>query len=418
MKMLRGKHHYKSYKELCAALGIEPAPRGLQREAQKGNIQKTYQITVQPNNSIDLLRIPVKAAERQKKLDRGRIRVVDGREVDLGSNLLYQDTCIDQLILFRALTTKGKTNTKEGFVTSCFDRTKLFRELLTRGRLVSEARKYSVESMNIVHELVVSRLYSMVNTRLERFKKKEYIDLHRFYQLKNGEEASIEDVQPYVEQALRKMGLKTEFQAYANKQTREKFLELRSDYYEQDYGKKILCKRFIINPLLELDAWECHVGYDDTITYLTNRDIQIILTSFFDIFREKAIFDLENTIKPKLGKGRPSQTQEKMRQVKKEHVEEIKEIISTYCAYMNTPLEREKQKAFYSISELAGYYGDEITFPLSLGPTDDEKSELLTKYEDGDTMDCYDEVNRGDKHQYDFYALSNMTEKSGQDEGL
>ena len=61
MKMLRGKHHYKSYKELCAALGIEPAPRGLQREAQKGNIQKTYQITVQPNNSIDLLRIPVKA---------------------------------------------------------------------------------------------------------------------------------------------------------------------------------------------------------------------------------------------------------------------------------------------------------------------------------------------------------------------
>ena len=52
------------------------------------------------------------------------------------------------------------------------------------------------------------------------------------------------------------------------------------------------------------------------------------------------------------------------------------------------------------------------------GPADDEKSELLTKYEDGDTMDNYDEVNRGDKHQYDFYALSNMTEKSGQDEGL
>ena len=55
---------------------------------------------------------------------------------------------------------------------------------------------------------------------------------------------------------------------------------------------------------------------------------------------------------------------------------------------------------------------------MSLGPTDDEKSELLTKYEDGDTMDNYDEVNRGDKHQYDFYALSNMTEKSDQDEEL
>ena len=55
---------------------------------------------------------------------------------------------------------------------------------------------------------------------------------------------------------------------------------------------------------------------------------------------------------------------------------------------------------------------------MSLGPTDDEKSELLTKYEDGDTMDNYDEVNRGDKHQNDFYALSNMTEKSDQDEEL
>lgn len=412
MKNLRGRHHYKNYKELCAALDIVPAPRGSKREAQKQKIQAMYQMTVQPNNSIDLQRIPVKQAERQKKLDHGQIRIIDGMEVDLGSNLVYKHTCIDQLILFRALTTQDRTNTKEGFVISCFDRTKLFRELLARGALLSETQKYSVESMNLVHELVVSRLYSMVNTRLSRYEEKEYIRLQRFYLLKSGEEASIEEVQPYVDKALHEMKLKTEFQAYANKATREKFLELRSSYYEEDYKEKILCKRFVIEPLLDLDVGDFYTGYDDAIVGLTNRDIQIILTSFFDIFREKAIFDFENSTKLKLGKGRPSKKQMMLSSLSKEQVEEVKEIINTYCAYVNTPLKKEDQQAFYSIEELADYYGDEIKFPLSLGLSDYEAEELLMKYEDGDNLRRYDEVDGGDKKQYDFYALSNLTEES------
>ena len=88
MKKLRGKHHYKSYKELCAALDIDPAPRGQKREKQKRSIAKLYQMEVRANNSIDLTRIPQKKATRQDKLDRGQIRVIDGMEVDLGSNLL------------------------------------------------------------------------------------------------------------------------------------------------------------------------------------------------------------------------------------------------------------------------------------------------------------------------------------------
>ena len=88
MKKPRGKHHYKSYKELCAALAIEPDPRGSEREKQKKRIAKLYQIDIRANNSIDLTRIPQKKATRQDKLDRGQIRVIDGMEVDLGSNLL------------------------------------------------------------------------------------------------------------------------------------------------------------------------------------------------------------------------------------------------------------------------------------------------------------------------------------------
>lgn len=57
MKKLRGKHHYKSYKELCAALDIDPAPRGQKREKQKRSIAKLYQMEVRANNSIDLILI-------------------------------------------------------------------------------------------------------------------------------------------------------------------------------------------------------------------------------------------------------------------------------------------------------------------------------------------------------------------------
>lgn len=410
MKKLRGKHHYKSYKELCAALAIKPAPRGPEREKQKKSIAKLYQMDVRANNSIDLTRIPQEKATRQDKLDRGQIRVIDGREVDLGSNLLYQDTHIDQLILFRALMAKDRIDTKEGFVISCFDRTKFFRELLDRDSL--ESGNYSVDSIHLVHDLVVSRLFSMVNTRLARFEKKGYIRTRRYYLLKGDDEASIEEVQPYVNQALKEMGLKSEFQAYVNKDRRDEFLDLRSCLYQENGGKAIIGKKFHIEPLIDLQPWETYEDEDGTIiASLTNKDIQIILTSFFDIFREKAVYDFEKTTRPKEGKQGFSLKQMEERKRRKEHFEEVAKIINTYCAYMNKPADDEAQ-AFYSIKELEEYYGDTIDFSTALDYSHDTDE---SKYEEGDTSNLYDEVDGDDKQQYNFYALSNLTEEENYD---
>ena len=44
---------------------------------------------------------------------------------------------------------------------------------------------------------------------------------------------------------------------------------------------------------------------------------------------------------------------------------------------------------------------------MSHGPIDQED---LRKFEEGDTLAWYDEVNRNGKDEYDYYALSNMTE--------
>lgn len=410
MKKLRGKHHYKSYKELCAALDIDPAPRGQEREKQKRSIAKLYQMDVHANNSIDLTRIPQKKATRQDKLDQGQIRVIDGREVDLGSNLLYQDTCIDQLILYRALMAKDRIDTKEGFVISCFDRTKFFRELLDRDSL--ESGNYSVESIHLVHELVVSRLFAMVNTRLARFEEKGYIRTRRYYLLKGNSEASIEEVQPYVNQALKEMKLKREFQAYANKDCREKFLDLRSSLYERNGGRPIISKKFHIEPLIHLEARDSYEDEDGmVIADLTNKDIQIILTSFFDIFREKAIYDFEKKTNPKNAKTRVSLDYIRECKFRKEHFEEVAEIVNTYCAYMNRPI-NDIAQAFYSIKELEEYYGETIDFSIALDYSHDTDE---TKYEEGDVADFYDEIDGDGKKQYNFYTLSNLTEEENAD---
>ena len=415
MKQLRGEHHFKSYKEMCAALGIDPAPRGDKREAQKRDIQKTYRMTVQKNNSIDLERITKdmrKQEERQRRMEKGQIKVIDGREVDLESNLLYQDTHIDQLILFRAYGAEDKINTKEGFVISCFDRTKLFKELLKRDGL--ECSKYSAASLQLAHELIISRLYAMVNTRLARFEKSGYIRIDRYYLLKGNYEASIEEVQPSVNKALKEMGLKSEFQAYISKERRDQFLELRNDFYYEETGDSILCKRFEIHPLVPIEE-AC--GEDDLVPDLSNKDIQIILTAFFDVFRERALYSIDRLAAARIWKNKADKARNENWE---KYQEEVKEIVRTYCAYMNNPLHDEPQ-AFYSIDELQEYYenlGESITaldyahIPDYAKYSEDAQREYLDqiKYAQGDQTSDYDEVNKKGKDDYDFYALSNMTE--------
>ena len=403
MKLLRGKHHYKSYQEMCKALEIEPAPRGTKRETQKQELQKTYRMTVQKNGSIDLERITKEQRAYEEKVKREQIKVIDGREVDLGSNLCYRDTYIDEYILYRALNASGRTDTKQGFLIFCFDRTKFFRELLRRDSL--ECADYSKESLHLVHDLVIDRLNAMVNTLLKRYEEKGYIQTEHFYELKNIGVAWVEDVQPSVDRALKELGLKSEYMAYKSKERRNEFIGLRDRYYKEESGKEIAGKRFCIEPLIELGS---EAAEKEGITALTNKDIQIILTRFFDIFREKAIYDIDQELAQTWETHKIGSPARARKRSLREHEDEVKEIIRTYCAYMNTPFQGPQQ-AFYSIEELEDYYGSNADFStaLSHGPIDQED---LRKFEEGDTLAWYDEVNRNGKDEYDYYALSNMTE--------
>ena len=409
MKKLRGKHHYKSYQELCEALGITPAPRGERREQQKKEIQETYRMTVQANHSIDLERRDKKEEAHRQKLDSGQIRVIDGREVDLGSNRLYQDTSIADLILYRALTAEGKISTKEGFLLSCFERTRFFRELLTRGG--SACAQFSLESLHLAHELVIRRLYAMVNGQLRQFENQGWIRCDRYYLLKGNDEAELEEVRPAVEAALRAMGLRREFQAFTDRERRDRFIHLRNRIFQDMTGKEILCKRFEITPLIPPE----HENY----LVLTNKDIQIILTCFFDVFREKVCYDIDRARRSRFGKCSSLSRMQRQRHLEA-CAEEVKEIVQTYCAYVNKPL-HDEPTAFYSIQELQDYYENLGTACTALDYTQIPDYEACLSpealaqlreemiYEEGDTQLDYDEVNRNGKGDYDYYALSNMT---------
>lgn len=261
----------------------------------------------------------------------------------------------------------------------------------------------------------------MVNTRIKRFEEKGYLSVNKYYLLQGGQEASLEEVQPAVDRALETMGLKREFQAYANKELRNQFLDLRDDFYYAQTEEHILCKRFEIHALVPIEE-ACEEG--EAVPDLTNKDIQIILTSFFDIFREKLLFDIEQQINTRIWKKRTSvAARNRIKQLQRRE-QEVKEIVQTYCAYMNNPLHKEP-RAFYSLDELQDYYQNlgETGTALDYDHIPDyakqieeqpESAQDLLKYEMGDQTGAYDEISRNGKDLYDFYKLSNMADKRGE----
>jgi len=122
------------------------------------------------------------------------------------------------------------------------------------------------------------------------------------------------------------------------------------------------------------------------------------------------IFDFERSLKPVLGKSCPKKATEEERQRCIKHADEVREIVNTYCAYMNNPLYDEAQ-AFYSIKELEDYYGETIEFRTALNHTQSLESE---KFENGDISHDYNEVDGDGKKQYDFYVLSNLAEEDAE----
>ena len=84
MKLLRGKHSFKNYQELCAALEIDPAKRGSGRDKQKEEIRKEFFLTENKNGTYSI--------EKKTKADRAKATEI--RTLTIISNLWRLQTMI------------------------------------------------------------------------------------------------------------------------------------------------------------------------------------------------------------------------------------------------------------------------------------------------------------------------------------
>lgn len=367
-------------------LDIEPAPRGEKREAQKAEIQQHYKMQIHRNKSITLTPL----TEKSNKIASGQIVVIDGKEVDLCSNSLYKTTHIDEYILHMALMKSQHINTKQGFVINCFKSMRLFKELLARHD-DTERAKYQPGSLNLVDEYVMRRLSAMVDNRLKRFGNEGFIKVHSYYQLKGGGEADIESVKFALSQALDEMGLRTEYQAYAYKETRERFLELRNHIFRQETGKELLAKRMEIEPLI--------YDEDELAKYhMINMDCMVTLTAFYDIFREKVCYDLQH---PRTGR-KSSENARKFAEKRLKYGKEAREIIQEYCVYETSPIDKSLRETFDCLDDIPNWKNKVDTFYEDMAGD-------ITKLEKNpdDLPTEYDETDSSQKDEYNFYALAN-----------
>ena len=395
MKILRKQRKFASYKEMCKALDIMPAPRGSQREVQREEIQKHYEMKVQKNKSIILNPL----TEKGERIKNGQLVIIDGNEVDLCSKSLYCNTHINDYILYVALSKSNYINTKEGVVINCFKSMRLFKTLLLRGN-INELSKYKAGSLNLVNEYVIRRLNAFVTYRLKKFEAEGLIETETYYQTMVGIEdkdgicdngyASVEEVDMSVRNALEKLDLRTEYQAFENKYIREKFIKLRNEYFKSETGRILLAKRFVVRPKIENDNIK---KYE-----LSNKECQVILTSYYDIFREKLCYDLEHCRE----KNASVNARRKNANDWWHYRKEAQEIIQNYCAYMTS----DKNNVFYSLDDLGDW--EEQIKKLQEGRKQ-PFSELDYLYYDNQKF--YDETDPFQKNEIDYYALSNITEE-------
>lgn len=324
-KWFKGTKTFNSYKELCQFLEIEPAPRGLQKENQLLELSAHYDITRHKSGRYTVAYITQRERERREGIYRGWIQTIDGVEVNLRSPNCYQHTGIDQYILHCALT--AATSTKTEFYLKCFHQSEYFQRVLCSdyagaGCLTELKAKYPVNVLAAADEIISTRLAGKADYLLEDFVEKGYIRINQFYLLSDGTHATIEEIQPYVNQALENLGFESEFHACRLKAYRKKyFLERNRLYQEGEHTDlKIYRKELHIIPLIG--------PKNPNYPNIGPEAQEAILRKFFPVLRAKLVYDLDTKEKyhfmmPLDRKGLHKQSV----------AQQIAEVINQYCVY-------------------------------------------------------------------------------------
>ena len=343
-KRFQGTKTFNSYKELCAFLEIEPAPRGPAKKKQLEELQKTYDITKHTSGRFKVTYITQEERKRKEGIASGQIQTIDGVKVDLVSPTRYKHTRIDDYILYCAL--NADTETMRDFQVLCFYQCNYYYKLLSReysgpDDLDSLQGQYDTFILDKADELICGRLDDRVDYRLKQFEKKNYIKVWRCYLLSDKSTIAIDAVEDCVKKALKDVGCENEYYAFRTKATREKYIELRNKYFQEatKTDLEIRRKELHITPLLSPD--------DDRYPKLTQEQCAEILNHFFNVFRANILYDLTHPkINRKTGEEKKIITIEKIPALLKKGIQEqaveaqvvskISEVIEKYCTYEAT----------------------------------------------------------------------------------
>lgn len=347
-KRFKGTQNVKNYHELCSFLKIEAAPRGAAREQQLEDLRKTYDITKHKSGRYDITYLTQIERDHRNGVAGGWIQTIDGVEVNLKSPQCYRHTGIDAYILCCALTTD--TETMRDFQLLCFHQCSYFHKLLNKRYSGDDGLnflqdQYDTFILTKADELIEGRLDDRVDYLLEKLEKDKYIKLDRFYRLSNGSIASLDTVQPYVDQALHELGHRNEYYACRSKASREDYFQKRNELYQagEQTDLKIVRKELHIIPLLTFT--------DDRYPKFTQEQQSETLTHFFNVFRAKLLYDLKTPGKIDLSKV-PTRLK---KGIQNKSVEQsIAEVIEKYCTYETCDNEAFDIKRFnyYAVSGL------------------------------------------------------------------
>lgn len=338
LKLLRGTNTFKSYKEMCNALGIEPAHGKENKQKQLELIETFYKIKKHPDNRVTLTHktqremkvkkkkkkgfiSPVKIEEAKKKVEPYKTIVIDNHPVNVFNPYLFTERktkkgeiipcyCdIDKYLIYFIKHHFGYT--KSDYFFKFVEKSSIYEEILKdKEKFKIQRCDGNVTIYNLFNQEVILYLRHFLFNRLNSLEKRGYVEITRGFNYRfkvEGEDnlrySFIELDHPYVQETL--------------KEAREKFkLEsdnvvwLMDDITIRDYNE------FVFQTLtekIEMDASEscshyrvisrCYMvvlspdlskEFLDEIEseFSFNQNIQNVLTLTFQILRAKKKYNL------------------------------------------------------------------------------------------------------------------------------
>lgn len=298
MKRFKGTQKFKNYKEMCEFLGMEPALRGSEREKQLYELRNHYDIEKHKSGRYSITYLSQKEQKRREGIASGKIKVIDGYEVNLKSPNCYEHTGIDKVILHCALNCKAETFAE--FYAQCFGQCGYFQHILSDSldeqysfkALLKLYRIYEDEmdggsllTLSATDELMRSRLKEKIENCLDNLERKKFIKVNERYLLSNKTYVLAETVQPYVDQAYKNLGFRNPGLDMKSRSKREAFKKERNNLYQVDHPNvKIWRKELQITPLIS----PSHAAYPN----MTEDERDHSLTLFFNVLQEKLLYDI------------------------------------------------------------------------------------------------------------------------------